>query len=173
MTREAIPLTLNDTAGFARSLRAALCAEAELPGHLGFLNHVARAAGFRNFQHLRAAVSGTPSAPTVDEKRLAQALRCFDIGGRMMRWPGKTSLQGLCLWAIWAQLPARQSLPEGDVNAVIDRWHGFGDRALVRRSLIDHGLATRGRDGRDYRRTEKAPPPEALALIRALARPAS
>ena len=44
---------------------------------------------------------------------------------------------------------------------------GFG--ALLRRLLCDHGLMTRTRDGRIYRRIEQKPPAEAVALIRALA----
>ena len=169
MARDAIALQIDDISTFARTLRARLASETELPGHLGFLNHIARAGGFRNYQHLRSRATGLPAEPpaaAIDEKRLARALRLFDAEGRMIRWPGKTSLQGLCLWTFWARLPARQVMSEAEVNAVLERWHVFGDRAILRRSLIDHGLAGRRIDGSDYRRIERAPPPEARELIR-------
>ncbi len=173
MARDAIAFHVSDLAAFARALRKGLAEEGALPGHLGLLNHIARAGGFRNYQHLKARASaataaGAPPGP-VDEKRLAQALRTFDAEGRMIRWPARTAMQGLCLWALWAHLPARREMAEAEVNAVLDRWHLFGDRALLRRSLIDHGQASRSTDGRVYRRTEAAPPAEARALIRALA----
>lgn len=168
MARDAIALEIDDVSAFARTLRSALSREADLPGHLGLLNHIARAAGFRNFQHLRAGADAVPTVP-VDERRLAQARRCFDAQGRMARWPAKTGLQGLCLWALWARLPARRDLTETEVNAVLDHWHTFGDRALLRRSLIDHRLAERTVDGRVYRRREAEPAPEARALLRGLA----
>lgn len=40
------------------------------------------------------------------------------------------------------------------------------DYALVRRAMIDVGLIVRTLDGREYRRVERKPPGEALALIR-------
>jgi hypothetical protein len=40
---------------------------------------------------------------------------------------------------------------------------------LLRRELCDHDLLTRTADGRQYRRVERPPSPEALALIRHLA----
>ncbi|WP_347313281.1 DUF2087 domain-containing protein [Defluviimonas sp. SAOS-178_SWC] len=171
MARDAIAFHVNDLSAFARSLRKGLGEEGSLPGHLALLNHIARAGGFRNYQHLKALASAGAGLKTepVDEKRLAQALRSFDAEGRMVRWPAKTGMQGLCLWALWARLPVRQEVTEAEVNAILDRWHLFGDRALLRRSLIDHGQATRSIDGRAYRRTEAAPPAEARALIRALA----
>ncbi|OYX44314.1 MAG: hypothetical protein B7Z02_06070 [Rhodobacterales bacterium 32-67-9] len=169
MARDAIALEIHDVSTFAQALRRALSEEDGLPGHLGLLNKIARAAGFRNFQQLKAQVPAEPApAEPVSEKRLAQVLRCFDGQGRVNRWPGKTSHRGLVLWAIWAHLPARTEMSEPEVNAVIERWHTFGDRALLRRSLIDHRLATRQTDGRGYRRVEGEPPAEARVLLRRL-----
>lgn len=170
MARDAIALEIHDVSAFAKALRHALGAEEALPGHLGFLNTIARAAGFRNFQQLKARAPAEPApAGPVSEKRLAQVLRCFDGQGRMTRWPGKTAQQGLALWAMWSHLPARVEMSEPEVNAVLERWHTFGDRALLRRSLIDHRLATRRIDGRGYRRVEIEPPAEARVLLRRLA----
>lgn len=170
MARDAIALEIHDVSQFARLLGRALSEAEAVPGHLGLMNTIARAAGFRSFQHLKARTRAEP-APTqpVNEKRLAQVMRCFDGEGRLARWPGKTSLQALALWALWSHLPARVELSEPEVNAVMERWHGFGDRALLRRALIDHGLATRRIDGRGYRRVEAEPPAEARVLLRRLA----
>jgi hypothetical protein len=176
MARDAIPLTIPDTAAFARELRTALASEPALPGHLALLGHIARAAGFPNWQTLRATAPGTvPSAPptlppedTPDADRVARALRVFDSQGRMSRWPNKTNLQGLCLWALWSRLPALREMAEPEVNTILKDWATFGDHVLLRRSLIDHKLATRTPDGRSYRRTECRPPADARALITAL-----
>ena len=88
-----------------------------------------------------------------------------------MRWPYHTAEQGLCLWAFWARLPARTDMVEKDVNAILQAGNSFGDHALLRRSLIDHRLVTRTKDGKTYRRIEQAPPPEAAALIMQVQRP--
>jgi len=174
MPREAIALSIPDLSDFARRLGRDLEAADPRPGHLSLLNMIARAAGFRNYQHLRSGAARslpTPPEPPVpsDPKKLAQASRLFDAGGRMIRWPKKTSIQALCVWALWARLPARQDMTEAEVNRAAEAFHLFGDRALLRRSLIDHGLAERARDGSTYRRIERQPPPEARDLIRALA----
>ena len=140
MARDAIALEIHDVSAFAKALRAGLGTDEALPGHLGFLNLIARAAGFRNFQHLKARLPAAPApeAP-VNERRLTQVLRCFDAEGRLIRWPGKTAQQALALRVLWSHLPARVEMSEPEVNAVMERWHTFGDRALLRRSLIDHG----------------------------------
>ena len=54
MTRDALCLTVEDLSAFARNLHKQLAAEPALPGHLSLLNMLARAAGFRNYQHFRA-----------------------------------------------------------------------------------------------------------------------
>ncbi len=171
MPRDAIPLTIPDTAAFARALRDALASQPALPGHLAFLGHIARAAGWQNWQHLRASQTPAPAAPVeepADADRVARALRVFDDQGRMARWPNKTNLQGLCLWALWSRLPALREMTEPEVNTILKEWSTFGDHVLLRRSLIDHKLATRTPDGRSYRRTERRPPADARALLAGL-----
>ncbi len=76
MPRDAIPLTIPDTAAFARALRNALAAEPALPGHLAFLGHIARAAGWQNWQHLRASlpppIARTRTRPCRRDRRPAR-----------------------------------------------------------------------------------------------------
>ena len=163
MTREPISLTIPDVSQFSKSLRSHLAKTEATPNHTGMLNLIARAAGFQNFQHLKA----TP-VPTNTSETVTRALRVFDERSRMTRWPNRTALQGLCLWVIWHAMPKGVDLAEADVNAVINAHHTFGDHALLRRVMIEHRQLQRTKDGRVYRRCETTPPPEAVQLFRAL-----
>jgi hypothetical protein len=172
MTRQTHSLALPDISAAARSLARDLAATPE-PGHLSLMNMLARAAGFRNFQHLKASATAAdriaaPAAPMPDQIRVAQALNHFDAAGRLKTWPAKTWLQKLCLWALWARLPDHVLLTERQFSEILNALHLFGDAALLRRTLWEMALITRTEDCRDYRRAEQPPPPEALALIRAL-----
>lgn len=171
MTREALCLTVGDLSAFARNLHQQLAAEPALPGHLGLLNMLTRAAGFRNYQHFRAngAAAGRIEAPAPpgDLVAVEQALRQFDSAGRLMRWPARTSQQKLALWALWARLPKGEVMGERQISERLNHWHLFGDAAIIRRTLWEMGLVSRS-EGRDYRRIEQAPDPTARALIRAV-----
>ncbi|GGL63976.1 DUF2087 domain-containing protein [Wenxinia marina] len=173
MTRDAISLTIPDLSAFARTLGASLAEDSEPPGHQRLLGHLARAAGYRNWQHLRAAVTPAPAPEPVDRRRVDRALRCFDAEGRMIRWPRQTQVQALCVWSAWARLPSGRDLTEREVNARLKDFAAFGDHVLLRRSLIDHRLAERATDGSVYRRVERRPPAEALEVIRAVQRPSN
>ncbi|TRW98164.1 DUF2087 domain-containing protein [Paracoccus sp. M683] len=162
MSRDLNALYIHDLSGFARALRSDLAGQGTSPpGHQAMLGLIARAAGFRNYQQLRA------DAPQpVISKPVARALRYFDGQGRLVSWPAGTMTQGLCLWRFWAGLSPGRDYAERDLNAALKDWHLFGDHVLLRRSLIDHRLMARARDGSWYRRIEQAPPPDALAMIR-------
>ncbi len=163
MTRDPLSVTIADVSVFARTLRREVGDDA---GHQIWLNRIARAAGFRNFQHLSATRKG--AEPPADSQKVARARRYFDDAGRMASWPAKTAVQHLCLWVIWAGMPAGQALSEREVSDRIDQLTGFQDAAIVRRTLIELGLFSRTRDGAVYQRVEQRPHPEARALIRAL-----
>ena len=174
MSKEAIPLVVEDISGFSRALTQQLSWSQETPSHLALMNMLARAAGFRNFQHLRAAHTASkkfdhqPEPTLVDHKAVEKALARFDEDGRMISWPTKRKIQTLCLWTMWSELPAGTLMHERDVNGVLNLQHLFDDPALLRRSLFSEGMITRNTDGSDYARVEQAPPPEARALIRAV-----
>lgn len=171
MSKEPVPLNTVDISAFARNLTRQLTNARTPPSHVEMLNHLARAGGFRNYQHLRAAhtakvrLAAPPDAPA-DYKLIEKTLHQFDAQGRLIQWPGKRQVQELALWTIWAALPAETVMEERDVNGVLNRAHLFEDAAILRRSLIGMGLLERNLDGSDYRRTEQRPPPEAQALIR-------
>ncbi len=170
MSSHPIPLVIEDVSQFARALRKHW--PDEPPGHAALLSLVAKAAGYRNHQALKAEFGlPTPEVPFSDleERRLRDALRVFDLEGHMTRWPLKTSVQGLCLAIFWASLPARRDMSEKDVNNVLKSGERFGDHVLLRRCLIEHQMVTRERDGSVYRRVERKPTPLERALIRAIA----
>jgi hypothetical protein len=164
MPRDATPLYIADLSTFAKTLRSDLGAADGLPGHAALLSLLAKAAGYQNYQHLRAAVP----APVAPSATVGRALRVFDTSGRMKHWPSQTKVQGLCLWAFWARLTPRHDYTEPEVNEVLKAGNLFGDHVLMRRSLIDHKLVERATDGSLYRRIEQRPPADALALIGAL-----
>lgn len=167
MSKTLVSLAVPDLSGFAKALRAQLKTLDQPPGHVELLNLLARAAGHANFQALRAsAVPG--DTPAADPGRLEKLIRHFDASGVMIRWPGKTSHQDLCLWIIWSRIPPEQSLSESEINALIRSGHSFGDHALLRRSLVDMKMLARTPDGRLYRRIEKTAPADAMALLEAI-----
>jgi hypothetical protein len=182
MSRTVLPFAVADITALARSLRGQLLEKKETPGHLALLNMLARAAGFRNFQHFRAEIVPTasraaplavasapePARPGLDERALNRLTRYFDASGRLTRWPSKHSHRLPCLWALWAAMPPRQVFDEYGITHWLAERHLFGDPALLRRELCDQGLVVRTRDGREYRRLEQHPTPEGLALIQRL-----
>jgi hypothetical protein len=160
---------------FAKSLREQIDKLDRKPSHVEMLNLLSRAAGFRNYQHFRAAADSTEVSephgiapepePQADERRVMHTLRVFDADGRITRWPGKRAQQQLCLWYLWSRMPRAKSFSEREINAFLNGLHIFGDAALLRRDLFDLGLVTRKRDGGDYRRVERKPPPELRLLL--------
>ena len=175
MSRPTFPFAVDDMAALARGLERQLAEHDGPPGHVEMLNMLARAGGFRNFQHFRAQAEAldrlaTPSVapPPLDTVRLGRITRYFDGDGRLLRWPGKASHRPDCLWVMWSRLPARLVMHEREINERVNAEHLFGDHALIRREMVDRGMMWRTFDGREYRRIEQAPPAEATALIRLL-----
>lgn len=172
MSKTPIPLTAPDLSQFARQMTRQLKEQSDPPSHLSVMNMLARAAGFRNVQHMRAAhaagrrLAEDAPAPSADYRLVERTLNQFDSVGRLKQWPSRRPVQELSLWVFWADLPPAVRLHEKQVNALLNAAHLFGDAAILRRSLIGLGLVTRNRDGSDYLRRELRPPVEARELIR-------
>ncbi|KMK67183.1 DUF2087 domain-containing protein [Puniceibacterium sp. IMCC21224] len=162
MSRDVTQLIIHDLSQFAKSLRAELSAA---PAHLDMLGMIARASGYRNYQHLLSRNASQPHVP-IDDRRVARAARYFDQNGCFARWPARTGIQMLCCWVIWSQLPTREVMTERQISARIDELCGFRDAAQIRRSLIEAGGLTRTLDGAQYRRVEAPLSAEAQALMR-------
>ncbi len=162
MSRDVISLTIDDLSQFCKPLRSDL---PQGPSHAQMQGLVAKAAGYRNYQHLRAR--NAPKAPA-DRKQVERALRCFDAQGLFEAWPARTAVQYLCVQAIWAHLPPRETLNERQISACIDEHCVLRDAARIRRTLVELKLLERNKDGSVYQRLEQPVPPEAEALIAAL-----
>jgi hypothetical protein len=177
MTREATPLLAPDLSLFARALGQSLKARTEPPGHVELMNLLARAAGHRNFQALKASArrplpkpapdpEAVPSAPPLSANA-RKALTQFDARGRLVRWPHKFSVQKLAMWALWTHFDARRVYSEREVNEILKAWHCYGDHATLRRELINHRLLTRKSDCSEYRKLPARPDEEARWFLHA------
>jgi hypothetical protein len=180
MSRTLIPLAVSDASSFAKSLRSQLSEHEGLPSHLELLNMLARAAGYGNFQSIRAtlnieaieAVAPIPESqeaePKPDLKLVERVARCFDTAGRLTRWPSRRADQIVALWVLWSQFPSAKDQSELEVNVFLRDRHLFGDHALLRRELCDMGLLSRTPNGSIYRRIERPMPPDAADVARRL-----
>ncbi len=174
MTRIPLPYRTDDISALARSLRTQLVGRQDTPSHVELLNMLAKAAGHRNFQHFRAETVPVPPPPQpepqaadtpADMARVLRIARCFDGNGTLIRWPPKLSERQPCLWVLWSRLSPGTVQHERDINRFLQDNHSFGDHALLRREMCDLGLLVRTPDGREYRRVERKPPADALALL--------
>jgi hypothetical protein len=178
MPRQTVPLHADDISSFAKSLGRQLAdahaLQARPPGHVELLNMLARAAGHRNFQSLKARPPAL--APTADAPDAApalgdtatRALRQFDDFGRLMRWPVKFSVQRMMLWGLWMRFDSRRKYDEREVNELLNAWHLFGDHCTLRRELVNMRLLERKSDGSEYRKVPARADAETMAMLRAL-----
>lgn len=185
MSRIPIAFASADISALARSLKEQLTALGEVPSHVALLNMLAKSAGYRNFQHMKAAVEAGPALPVaptaallttpdtppvplalpVDRQRVDRVANHFGATGRLLRWPSKTNHQALCVWVLWSKLPPDMLMHEREISAWLNERHDFGDAALLRRTMVTMGLVTRTQDGREYRRVEQKPPAELGAVL--------
>lgn len=192
MSRESIPCPVQDLSAFAKSLRTQLQAHAEsstdAPSHLTLMNMLARAAGHRNLQALKASHAAQPEGsrgqaslperqrtPPTHGPRLPglsetadRALRQFDAQGRLARWPTKYSVQRHAIWALWMHFDAKRPYTEREVNEILNSRHSFGDHCTLRRELVNMRLLERTPDGATYRKVAARPDEDVAALLKAL-----
>ena len=173
MAREATPLVVPDLSTFARSLGRALKTQHgrsnEPLGHLHLQNIIAKAAGYRNLQALKACA---PRLPATDANtRLSSAARRtllhFDRDGRLLRWPTRFSVQRLAMWLLWTRFEGRRIYSEREVNEILKAANAFGDHVTLRRELVNHRLLTRTSDCSEYRKVAANPDEEVRALLAA------
>lgn len=194
MAREATPLVVPDLSAFARRLRLALdardAAAPRVPGHVELQNLVARAAGYRNLQALKAAPPGpraAPAGPDADDApgttaapvtaavaapaapaltdHARRTLQQFDEEGRLVRWPTKFTVQRMAMWILWTRFEGKRVYTEREVNAILRQANAFGDHVTLRRELVNHRLLTRKSDCSEYRKLPARPDDEVRALL--------
>ena len=177
MPRHTVPLHADDISSFAKALGRQLAdahaQAARPPGHVELLNMLARAAGQRNYQSLKArpravAQALAPEPPAELGDTAAKALRLFDDSGRLTRWPVKFGVQRMMLWGLWLRFDSRRKYDEREVNELLNAWHLFGDHCTLRRELINMRLLERKSDGSEYRKVQARPDAETMAMLRAL-----
>ena len=167
MTRSLYPLPVADVSAFAKALKTQLderhAQGKPLPSHLELLNLLARAAGLRNYQTLRATTPAVADAAKVHPAVQVQAndsivlsptarkaVLQFDTQGRLVRLPNKLSVQRMCMWWLWTHFEVRRHYTEKEVNQVLNAHHTLGDQATLRRELINMKLLGRKSDCSDY-----------------------
>jgi hypothetical protein len=173
-------LVVLDLSSFARNLKSALAerqpTSTELPGHVELQNMIARAAGYRNLQALKAAPPEPPpprtALPLSDNAR--RALMQFDADGRLVRWPAKFAVQRLAMWVLWTRFDGKRIYTEREVNAILKAANTFDDHVTLRRELVNHQLLARKSDCSEYRKLAVRPDDEIRALLTACrSRPAA
>ncbi len=172
MSRTAVPLHVADLSPFAKTLRQSLSQHEGVPSHVELLNLIAKAAGFANYQHLRAdaeaadrLTAATEPGPRPDLEQVTKTARYFDDGGILISWPSRLAHQTLSQWVFWSRIPRGQTYDERGISALIREWHDFGDHAIIRRAMVDAKMLERNQNGREYRRIEQVPPPELAPLL--------
>lgn len=172
MPHEATSLVLEDLSAFTRHLRRAWATHVETtgapPGHVEAQNLIARAAGYRNLQALKATpVARSPAAvpPLTDHAR--RTLMQFDAEGRLVRWPARFAIQRLAMFVLWTRFDGKRPYTEPEVNAILRAANGFGDHVTLRRELVNHRLLARTSDCSEYRKRAVRPDDEARALLTA------
>ncbi len=184
---ESVPLHAADISVFCKNLRRHLAdsGAGTVPGHLALLNLLARSAGLRNYQALRAAPAptvaiATQPAPVAPPKPIAiprgsvlpratrRTLTHFDTAGRLLSWPTQFAVQQRALWALWVRLPAKRDLTEADVNRYLLGYHAFGDPATLRREMVNARLLWRTPDCRTYRKEARRPEAEVRDFLATL-----
>lgn len=173
MARVATPLVIADLSSFARNVAQALAAhhaaKLKLPGHVELQNLIARSAGFRNLQALKADTSAPPAAdlPQPLSENARRTLMQFDAEGRLVRWPTKFTIQRMAMWVLWTRFDGKRVYSEREVNAILRTANAFDDHATLRRELINHKLLARESDCSAYRKLPARPDDEIRALLTA------
>lgn len=83
--------------------------------------------------------------------------RFLDAEGRLKAWPAKRAMQKLMIEYVSVKFEPGRVYSEKEVNAILTKWHTFGDYFILRRGLIEEGLMVRTPNGAEYRRSEVAP----------------
>ena len=172
MSKQIIPLVADDISQFSRALTKQLEQNDQPLSHVRMLNLIAKANGYRNFQHLRASHKSaarlneaTPNE-AIDFALVARCINQFSTDGVLMQWPSRNKVQKTVLWVLWSAIPSGEALTEKQINQCLNTAHAFKDPATLRRIMIGYEMLERKKDGSEYWRIEQKPPAEALELIR-------
>src|SRR4051812_27161024 len=176
MPKTPVPYAAADITDVAKRLKSALDERHEAgkapPSHVELLNLLARAAGVRNFQTLKAAPPPAPAqieVPAASELSpiARKTLMQFDEAGRLVRLPNKFSVQQMAMWVLWTRFAPRRDYTEKEVNALLNAQHTFGDPATLRRELVNMKLLGRESDCSRYWKEPRRPDADTRAFLQA------
>ncbi|NCB30241.1 MAG: DUF2087 domain-containing protein [Clostridia bacterium] len=77
--------------------------------------------------------------------------------GRILQLPRRRGCRYAVLGYLAEKFEPGQSFTEGQVNAICNQWHTFGDYFVLRRELVDSGFLQREPDGSRYWRAAAVP----------------
>ncbi len=97
------------------------------------------AQAFGDKTHTRVEMQLSLAAPTVSNSG-GELARHLDSAGRLLRYPAKPELKRQALEYLTDKFKPGRTYRGGEVNALLERYHTFGDWALLRRDLFESGL---------------------------------
>lgn len=96
----------------------------------------------------------------LSEDLLSEIKRFLDAEDRIKLFPAKKRNKTLCLFYLAGKFEPDTIYTEKQVNEIIDSYHTFQDKWLLRRELINHGLLERLVDGSEYWLAKELPAPK-------------
>lgn len=159
MPKEYISINIPDISGFAKLLKKEIDTKNGNLSHVEILNIIARICGNKNFQQLRASTipnSEVPNMVLEDEEKananLKKLKRYLNENFQVKTLPSKLSQQELIIYYIWAFIEKNKIFNEIELNKYLNKFHTFGDCALLRRYMFEYGLLSRSKDCSDYKK---------------------
>jgi hypothetical protein len=98
----------------------------------------------------RASDAGMIEEQSKSNDRDEEVVLRFLNEGRIIQLPKKEAHKRLVLNYLVSKFEIGIEYTEGQVNALIDEWHTFGDYFVLRRALIDSGFLKRLPNGSKY-----------------------
>jgi hypothetical protein len=93
----------------------------------------------------------------LSEQLLSELKRFLDDEGRLILFPAKKRNKVISLLYLSTKFEPGIIYTEKEINEIIERYHSFQDKWLLRRELINHGFLSRLVDGSQYWVTEEQP----------------
>ncbi len=92
------------------------------------------------------------------EEIIVQEIRAFlDDNMRLTKLPKKRRKFVCALIYIASKFDSNTSYTEPEVNDILEKWHNFGDKATLRRSLCDMGFLDRTLNCSEYKLISPTP----------------
>lgn len=84
------------------------------------------------------------------EQLQAELGKFLDHEGRITQFPSKHRNKFLVLLYLSKKFEADRIYTEKEINEIIEEYHSFGNKWMLRRELIDRGFLNRLKDGSQY-----------------------